>query len=139
FMREDRDQNLWNLWWTRTALLSGHNPFVTDMIWYPTPITLYYHTLNVFNGVLAVPLMTVFSLQTTYNIIVLFSFVMCGWGAFLLFHYLCGNRWAAFVGSLVFAYSAYHVATQRSLLQLVSLEWVPFFVLFYLKALFAPP
>ncbi len=23
FMREDRDQNLWNLWWTRQALLGG--------------------------------------------------------------------------------------------------------------------
>jgi hypothetical protein len=139
FMREDRDQNLWNLWWTREALLGGHNPFVTDMIWYPTPISLYYHTLNVFNGLLAVPLMSVFSLHTTYNIVILFSFVMTGWGAFLLFHYLCGNRWAAFIGSIVFAYSAYHIATMRSLLQLVSLEWVPFFILFFLKAVFAIP
>ncbi len=139
FMREDRDQNLWNLWWTGQAVLGGHNPFVTDMIWYPTPISLYYHTLNVFNGLLAIPLMTVFSLQTTYNIVILFSFVTCGWGAYLLFHYLCGNKWAAFVGSVVFAYSAYHVATMRSLLQLVSLEWVPFFLLFFLKAVFAIP
>lgn len=139
FMREDRDQNLWNLWWTREALLAGQNPFVTDMIWYPTPISLYYHTLNVFNGILAVPLMSVFSLWTTYNIIILFSFVMCGWGAYLLFHYLCGNRWAAFVASIVFAYSAYHIATMRSLMQLISLEWVPFFLLFFLKAVFDIP
>jgi len=138
FMREDRDQNLWNLWWTRTALLGGHNPFVTNMIWYPTPISLYYHTLNVFNGILAVPLMTVFSLQTTYNIVVLFSFAATGYGAYLLFHYLCGNKWAAFIGSLVFAFSAYHIATMRSLLQLISLEWVPFFILFFMKAVFAP-
>ncbi|MDQ3931200.1 MAG: hypothetical protein M3328_18900, partial [Chloroflexota bacterium] len=96
----------------------------------------YYHTLNVFNGLLAVPLLSVFSLTTTYNIIVLFSFVMGGYGAYLLVHYLCGNRWAALVGSVVFAYSAYHIATMRSLLQLISLEWVPFFLLFLLKAVF---
>jgi hypothetical protein len=135
-MLEDRDQNLWNLWWVRHALFEGRNPFVTDMIWYPTPVSLYYHTLNIFNGLLAVPLLSVFSLTTTYNIIVLFSFVMCGYGAYLLVHYLCGNRWAALVGSVVFAYSAYHIATMRSLLQLISLEWVPFFVLFLLKAVF---
>ncbi|MDQ5823349.1 MAG: hypothetical protein M3441_03945 [Chloroflexota bacterium] len=135
-MLEDRDQNLWNLWWVRHALFEGRNPFVTDMIWYPTPVSLYYHTLNVFNGLLAVPLLSVFSLTTTYNIIVLFSFVMCGYGGYLLVHYLCGNRWAALVGSVVFAYSAYHIATMRSLLQLISLEWVPFFVLFLLKAVF---
>jgi hypothetical protein len=138
FMREDRDQNLWNLWWVRHAILGGHNPFVTDMIWYPTPVTLYYHTLAVFNGILATPLMFVFSLATTYNIIVLFSFIMTGYGAFLLIHYVCGNRWAALVGSVVFAYSAYHVGTMRSLLQLVTLEWVPFFILFFLIAVFSP-
>lgn len=135
-MLEDRDQNLWNLWWVRHALFEGRNPFVTDMIWYPTPVSLYYHTLNVFNGLISVPLLSVFSLTTTYNIVVLFSFVMAGYGAYLLVHYLCGNRWAALVGSVVFAYSAYHIATMRSLLQMISLEWVPFFVLFLLKAVF---
>jgi hypothetical protein len=138
-MIEDRDQNLWNLWWVREAVLQGRNPFVTDMIWYPTGVTLYYHTLNVFNGLLAIPLLTFFPLTTTYNLIILFSFVMGGYGAFLLVHYLCGNRWAALVGSVVFAYSAYHIATMRNLLQLVSLEWVPFFVLFLLQAVFDPP
>ena len=137
-MQEDRDQNLWNLWWVRYAVLNGHNPFRTDMIWYPTPVSLYYHTLNVFNGFLAIPLLTVFSLTTTYNIIVLFSFVMGGYGAFLLVHYICRNRWAALLGSSVFVYSAYHIATMRSLLQLISLEWVPFFVLFLLQAVFQP-
>jgi hypothetical protein len=134
FMRVDRDQNLWNLWWTREALLSGRNPFVTDMIWYPEPQSLYYHTLNVFNGIVAVPLLSFLSLPTTYNVIVFLSFVLSGWGAFLLVHYLCGNRWAALAGSVVFAYSAYHIATMRGLLQLISLEWVPFFVLFLLMA-----
>lgn len=137
-MLEDRDQNLWNLWWVRHALLNGHNPFVTDVIWYPTPISLYYHTLNAFNGLLAVPLLSVFSLPITYNFIVLFSFVMGGYGAYLLVHYICGNRWAAIVGSAVFAYSAYHIATMRGLLQLISLEWVPFFVLFLLQAVYQP-
>ena len=136
FMRVDRDQNLWNLWWTREALLSGRNPFVTDMIWYPEPQSLYYHTLNVFNGLIAVPLLSFFSLPTTYNVIVFLSFVLAGWGAFLLVHYLCGNRWAALAGSVVFAYSAFHIATMRGLLQLISLEWVPFFVLFLLMAVF---
>jgi hypothetical protein len=135
-MLEDRDQNLWNLWWVRDALFRGHNPFVTDMLYWPTPVSLYFHTLNIFNGLLAVPLLSVFSLTTTYNIIVLFSFVVAGYVAFLVVHYVCGNRWAALVGSVVFAYSAYHIATMRSLLQLISLEWIPFFVLFLLKAVY---
>lgn len=135
----DRDQNLWNLWWVGQAVGGAHNPFVTDFIWYPTPVGLYYHTLNLFNGLLALPFLGLLSLTTIYNLIVLFSFVMAGYGAFLLVHYICGNRWAALVGSVVFAYSAYHIATMRGLLQLISLEWMPFFVLFLLRAVYAPP
>ena len=132
----DRDQNLWNLWWVRHAVLNGQNPFVTDVIWYPTPVSLYYHTLNVLNGLMAVPLMSVFSLTTSYNLIVLFSFVLAGYGAFLLVRHLGGNPWAGMIGSVVFAYSAFHIATMRGLLQLISLEWIPFYVLFLLRALY---
>src|SRR5688500_17180215 len=134
----DRDQNLWNLWWVRHALLQGQNPFVTDVIWYPTPVSLYYHTLNVFNGLLAVPLLSVFSLATTYNLIVLFSFILSGYGAFLLVRYLSGNVWAGMVGSVIFAYSAFHIATMRGLLQLISLVWLPFYLLFFLHVIHGP-
>ncbi|MDQ6694212.1 MAG: hypothetical protein M3014_07295, partial [Chloroflexota bacterium] len=136
-MLEDRDQNLWNIWWVSYAFQHGHNPYVTNLLWYPTPISLYYHTLNIFNGLLALPLLPFLKLTTVYNIVVLFSFVMGAYGAFLLVRYLCGNRWAALVGSVVFAYSAYHIATMRSLLQLISLEWVPFFIFFLLRAVYS--
>lgn len=138
-MLEDRDQNLWNLWWVREAIFSGRNPYLTDYIYYPTGVSLYFHTLNAANGLLAIPLLSVFSLITTYNIIIFFSFAVGGWGAFLLVYYLCRNRWGALVGSVVFAYSAYHIATMRNLLQLISLEWVPFFVLALLVAVYGPP
>lgn len=135
----DRDQILWDLWWVGRAIGTGHNPFVTDFIWYPTPVSLYYHTLNLFNGLLVLPLVSLLPLTVLYNFIILFSFVMGGYGSFLLVRYLCGNRWAALVGSVVFTYSAYHIATMRGILQLTALEWVPFFVLFLLRAVYAPP
>src|SRR5262245_4967702 len=55
-MVEDRAQNLWNLWWVKVALLDRQtNPFMTHYIWYPTPVSLYFHTLNIFNGLLSLP------------------------------------------------------------------------------------
>ena len=41
----DRDQNLWNLWWTGQALARPTNPFETDLLYYPYGAPLYYHTL----------------------------------------------------------------------------------------------
>ncbi len=149
-MTEDRAQNLWNLWWVKTALLDLHtDPFVTDRLWYPTPVSLRFHTLNIFNGLISIPFQPFMPLPAILSGIVLFSFIMAGWGAYLLVMYVLGRtlaggtpgalRAGALVGSAAFAYSAYHLATQRGQLQLVSLEWVPFYVLFLLRAVHEGP
>jgi hypothetical protein len=143
-MVEDRAQNLWNLWWVKVALLDRQiNPFMTDYIWYPTPVSLYFHTLNIFNGLLSLPFQPFMSLPAILSGIVLFSFIVAGWGAYLLVYYILQRRLTAvtsgvlgagaLLGSVAFTYSAYHIATQRGQLQLVSLEWVPFYALFMLR------
>ncbi|MDQ2807577.1 MAG: hypothetical protein M3Z04_11805 [Chloroflexota bacterium] len=149
---EDRDQNLWNLWWVKTALLDLHtNPFHTDQLYWPTGVSLQFHTLNPFNGLISIPFQPFVSLPVIYNGIVLFSFILTGWGAYLLLRYLLAAQpgdlvgaepartAAAAVGSSIFAYSAYHLATQRGLLQLISLEWVPLAVLGLMQAVHAAP
>ncbi len=149
---EDRDQNLWNLWWVKTALLDLHtNPFQTDQMYWPTGVSLQFHTLNPFNGLISIPFQPFVALPVIYNGIVLFSFILTGWGAFLLLRYLLAalpsgepvaeraRTAAAAVGSSIFAYSAYHLATQRGLLQLISLEWVPFALWALLRAVHAAP
>jgi hypothetical protein len=81
-MTEDRAQNLWNLWWVKTALLDLHtNPFVTDYLWYPTPVSLRFHTLNIFNGLVSIPFQPFMTLPAILSGIVLFSFILAGWGA----------------------------------------------------------
>jgi hypothetical protein len=149
-MTEDRAQNLWNLWWVKTALLDLHtDPFVTDYLWYPTPVSLRFHTLNIFNGLVSIPFQPFMTLPAILSGIVLFSFILAGWGAYLLSTYVLARtlpgiapgalRAGALVGSAAFTYSAYHIATQRGQLQLVSLEWVPFYVLFLLRAVHEGP
>ncbi len=151
-MVEDRDQNLWNLWWVKDALLTQHtNPLFTDVIYWPAGVSLQFHTLNLFNGLVSLPFQAFLPLPTVYNGIVFFSFVLTGWGTWLLLRYVLLRRpggvrpspgsiaAAAAVGSSVFAYSAYHLATQRGLLQLISLEWFPFYVLFLLRAVHERP
>src|SRR5438045_3687434 len=146
-MVEARDQSLWKLWWAKTALLDRHtNPFASDFIYWPDGVSLQFHTLNVFNGLVSIPFQAFLPLPAIYNGLVFASFVLAGWGAYLLLAYLLARRpagWpvapgalaaAAAVGSSVFAYSAYHLATQRGLLQLISVEWVPFYVLCLLRA-----
>jgi len=145
-------QNYWNLWWVKKALLDlGTNPFFCDYVYYPTGASLYFHTLNIFNGLLTVPVQALFGWTVAYNFVVVFSFVVGGYGTYLLVYWLgvgsssrpssCSGqgslqgRLAAFVAGLVFTFSPYHFAHLLGHMQLISLEWLPFYVLFTVKAL----
>lgn len=129
-------QNYWNLWWVKKALLDlGTNPFFCDYVYYPTGASLYFHTLNIFNGLFTVPIQAIFGLTVAYNFVVVFSFVVGGYGTYLLVYRLGAGKLAAFVAGLVFTFSPYHFAHLLGHMQLISLEWLPFYVLFTVKAL----
>src|SRR5437762_1573082 len=101
----DAWQHIWNLWWVKHALLDLHtNPYHTDLLFYPQGANLYFHTLTLTAGLLGIPLQLLgLNLLATYNLMALSSFLLAGYGTFLLCHYLTKNVWASFVGGFVFA------------------------------------
>ncbi len=123
-------QNVWNLWWVNKAITQLHqSPLHTNYLHYPYGTSLLGHTLNPFNGLLAIPLLRFFTLVQTHNLIVIFSFVSAGVTAFLLCYYLTRSYPASLVGGFIFTFSNYHFAHAEGHLQLVSMEWIPLFVL----------
>jgi hypothetical protein len=137
-------QNYWNLWWVKKALLDlGTNPFFCDYVYYPTGASLYFHTLNIFNGLFTVPVQGILGWTVSYNLVVVFSFVVGGYGTYLLAYRIGAGsssrslrrKLAAFVAGLVFTFCPYHFAHLLGHMQLISLEWLPFYVLFNIKAL----
>lgn len=136
----DAWHNIWNLWWVKQALLDIHtNPYHTDLLYYPGGVNLYLHTLTLTAGLLSIPLQVAgLNLIAVYNIVMLSSFVLAGYGAFLLCHYLTAKRWPSLVGGAVFAFSPYHFAHLYGHMNLTSLQWIPFYVLLLLKAFDLP-
>lgn len=132
----DAWQNVWNLWWVKQALLVLHtNPWHTDLLYYPEGVNLYFHTLVFSAGLVGIPLQLLgFNLVATYNTLMLLTFVLAGYSMYLLCMYLTRHRWASFIGGLVFAFSPYHFAHMFGHLNLVSVQWMPFYVLALLKA-----
>ena len=132
-------QNVWNIWWVRKAILELHqSPWWTTWLHYPYGTTLLGHTLSPFNGLLAIPLSTVLSQIQTYNALVILAFVLGGWTAFLLAHDVIGAYWPSVVAGFAFTFSGYHFAHAEGHLNLVSLQWVPLFVLCWLRLLREP-
>ena len=49
-------QNYWNLWWMKLALVERiTSPLFTDILYAPTGVGLYFHTLNPINGLATLP------------------------------------------------------------------------------------
>jgi len=162
-------QNYWNLWWMKVSLLEQHrSPFTTDLLYHPTGVRLYFHTLNPFNGLLTLPVQLAWGLLPAYNTVVLFSFVIGGYGAYLLaryaltsqiqnrkskaqsakpngqqasiFHFPPSNfHLPAFIAGLIYTFAPFHFAHLLGHMQVISLEWIPFYILYLLKALAPHP
>jgi hypothetical protein len=146
-------QNYWNLWWVKTALVDRQQtPFVTDLLYYPTGVGLYFHTLNPFNGLLTLPLQLSGSLFVAYNTVVFFSWTVAGYGVYLLTRWILDVGYSilperearipntqyplsAFLAGAVFTFAPVHMAHLLGHMQVMSLQWLPFYVLYLLQAI----
>jgi len=132
-------QNVWNLWWVRTALVQEHtSPWHTTWLHFPHGTSLLGHTLNPWNGFLAVPLIPVLGLPGTHNLIVAGSFAATGAFMALLARHVSTSDGGALVAGFAFTFSGYHWSHSQGHLQLVSLQFVPLFLLAWIRLLEKP-
>jgi hypothetical protein len=132
-------QNIWNIWWVNKAVTDLHqSPWSTTLLHFPQGTSLLAHTLNPFNGFICVGLLPFMTLTQAYNFMVLFSFVFGGWMAFLLAFHLSRSYWGSLMAGFIFTFSNYHFSHAEGHMQLVSLEWIPLFLLCWLLFLKRP-
>jgi hypothetical protein len=123
-------QNLWNLWWVKKSLLELHQlPWHTSYLHYPYGTSLLSHTLTPFNGLLFILLSPFFNTLHTHNLIILFSFVGTGLTTFWLAYYFVRSYWPSIIAGFIYTFSNYHFAHADGHLNLISLEWIPLFLL----------
>jgi hypothetical protein len=133
---EDGWQNTWNLWWVRTALARGQNPFHTDMLFAPGGASLYLHTLNITNALLTLPAQLLAGPVAAYNVAALLGFVLTGYAAFLLALHVIGRPAVALAVGAIVAFSPFHLAKlYDGHLSWVTMQWIPLAVLCLLRAL----
>lgn len=103
----DGYENLWNDSWIRTALFDLHrNPlFFTNYLYYPTGVSLRYHTLNPLNGLFALPMWPLIGSVASTNLKFLLSMALTTFCAYLLIKDLTRNSLAAFAGAAIFTYA----------------------------------
>jgi hypothetical protein len=131
---------LWNLWWFKHALLDlNANPFDANSIFAPLGESLYLHSYTVFSDVVALPLLAWLSPLTTSNLILIGSLALSGFGMHLLAKYLVGSDAVALAASVVYMLSTSRfVFLAMGHYNFFTTEWLPFYLLYLLKALRRP-
>jgi hypothetical protein len=129
--------NLWALDWVSRHLLAPARLFAAN-IYYPDPASLAYTESLLAQSLVAGPLLALsVPLVAAYNILWLLTFPLSGLGAFLLGRHLTGSRVGAALAGLTYAFSSYRLESLAHL-QTLSIQWLPFVVLFLVRCLKSP-
>jgi hypothetical protein len=124
----DPYQTLWSMRWMRDALFSLRNPFFTTRLHHPHGATLVFQTFDVPSAVLVAPLWGVLPPVAVYNTAVLAAFALTAYGMYRLALELTGERASALATGVVFAAVPYHLAHLKGHLHLISMGWVPLYL-----------
>lgn len=133
---EDRFQNLWNFWWIKEALFHLDNPFRTPVLYYPYfgpshPLELYFHDLQLFNGIITLPFQLIFGIASAYNSVIFISFTLAGVGAFGVAYYFTRSYIASILAGIIYTFNMPHWDTiVASITNIMSTQYLPFYILF---------
>ncbi len=138
----DGYENMWNNYWVKTALFDLHSsPYFTDYLYYPTGISLRFHTLNPFNGLLTLPFNLTLGYIPSINLLFVLSLALTTFFTFLFIRDIVGRALAAFAGAAVFVYA--NILVVNFLIygqsEKLSMEWLPLYFFFMFRALYGRP
>ncbi len=129
-------QSMFNLWWVPYAIFTLHaSPYFTNLLYYPVGANFVTQTMSPLAGILSWPIQQI-SPALAYNLLFFLSFALSGVFMYMLADYIIGNKYAAFIAGLIFAFSPMHIAQAQAHLDWTIIEFIPLFTLFFLKSMF---
>lgn len=128
---------LYDLWWFRHSILDLHQwPSYNPGIFYPYGYDLTLSETMLANKALIAPFLFLGDEVLAYNALLLTSFVLTGYAAYLYVAYLTDNRGAAMVAAAVFTFASYRMHVMAAgWLPLISTQWIPLAFLYLERTL----
>jgi hypothetical protein len=106
---QDQAWQVWLLRWVPYALAHGHNPLFSNWTNYPFGINLAQNTNMPLLGLIMAPVSVLVSPVVSYNLLLWLSFPLSAVAMFWVLRRWTGSLVAAFVGGLLYGFSAYVV------------------------------
>ncbi len=94
---------MWNIdtFWNR--VLTFHNPFITNRVFYPIGVNLVFHTYGVLPSILGVFFLN--NLVLYMNLLIVTGLTLSALACFILVRYLTDDSTIAFVSGLIYGFS----------------------------------
>jgi hypothetical protein len=125
--------NTWILAWDIHKITSNPMGFWDANIFYPHSNTLAYSEHLFASALLALPIMVIAKNPIlAYNFVFFLSFILSGFGMYLLVYYLTRNRWAGLIAGTIFAFTPYRFS-HLGHLQILTTQWMPYTFLYMHK------
>ena len=123
----DNLEYVWKMWWFKHALLERRiSPFFNPDVFYPVGYPVALSETTVANTVLGLPITALWGEVVAYNTMMVFSFVLSGYGLYLLLRGLGCGVYGALVGGAIFAFCPYRMAhLGAGHLPLMGTGWIP--------------
>lgn len=123
---QDALLNVWIMAWDIHALATDPLHLFDANIFHPYRNTLAYSETNLSQALLAAPVALLSGNPVLgYNLALFLTFVLSGWGMYLLAGYLTGSAWGGLAAGVIYAFNAYRLSNFAQI-QLLSLHWLPF-------------
>jgi hypothetical protein len=107
----DNLEYVWKMWWFKHALLDLRvSPFYNPNVFYPFGYPIALSETTMANTVLWLPITALFGETVAYNAAMYASFVLSGYGVFLLLIDLGRSPLASLFGGIVYAFSPYRMS-----------------------------
>jgi hypothetical protein len=132
---EDNMACLWTLCWGSDHLFAANSGLAQiNVLFYPEGTSFLYHAWSFYNLYLFWGLKHLFGPVTSYNLLILHSFPLAGIGGYFFTRYFTKNHWLALLGGFLFAFCPAHVIRSYHHMNIATIQFIPFFLLFYIKA-----
>ncbi len=125
---------IWKFWWLKSSIWSEHiSPWFCPYLAAPFGLDLSIIPQNAFYTYLVPLFLFFFDEIFTYNLILLFSFILSALTMYLLAYYFTENKPASVVSGILYAFCPYHFAQAYEHLSLANIQWLPLYALFLFK------
>jgi hypothetical protein len=127
----DNLEYCYKLSWFKHAFFDPDaSPFFNPDVFYPVGYPLALHEMSLTNVCLGMPLLLSGTATTVYNLLVIVSFVLSGFGAYLIVLKVTRRADAGLLAGVLFAFCSYRMAhLGAGHLNLLGTQWIPLLLL----------